>query len=484
MSTKPNQPIDPNQSDRNYREAMEYAATEFLDFRYLKVDLYSLTGGDPFAEGVKHEIALWGDETADVRLVKGRFLPTQTQENDAYEDNQPKTKNTIEELYKTRAGRYLGMHALRAHFTKSIFENYESDGPLREMYDSSRSNLKAELQTLRETFIERSSSLGVTTMVDKYPIPDELRNKLTSNPNRSVFDGLIAADNDTLVEFLLWNKDYQDEQTKKYDFEGGVNSDGELVGEGSPETAEHIIDFIDAMDKAINKHGLPLTKAQLFERLAKINIMSQDPLVGRLEQVGGFYHLRESEISIFGREDKLLNKAVIFHELLHQVSGQLALEIIFTDNSAKDTYINHHPLSDGLCLYGRPNWLNEAVTEQLAQILLTDKAGDWHFQDMTGIDIALGEESRAGTYWGYRMLLSTLMYSSRINFDTFLKAYFEEPSESLEERSHLYSKITASFYSNLFSFEQSEKLDEMGLRGQIDALEHLKSLMLTDKIIH
>lgn len=125
--------------------------------------------------------------------------------------------------------------------------------------------------------------------------------------------------------------------------------------------------FVSRMHYAIESQGLPLTRVQLKSRMEEASLGFQDPLNGPIERLAVCdLEQRQVLVNIDRHPDDI--KADVFHELLHLVSGvQLSGTV-----PAKNRIGLELPFRKRL-------WLNEAVTDLLANILLSPNGFEWDF---------------------------------------------------------------------------------------------------------
>jgi hypothetical protein len=284
-------------------------------------------------------------------------------------------------------------------------------------------------RNLRKTIMRNETTSAI---MDKLPIVDDLRDRLTNNGSRGVLEGLSECEMDDFVAFAGWNRKHTQEHAAWVNVdqvEHPEDYDGEELEEPN-ETERAIIeyyqDFKHSLQTAIEEQGLPITLSEVQNRLSNLRIRTSDPLLVELQGENGTFDALTQEIMICAVDDPTELRETVYHELLHAISG---LTMSIEPNESEANYDSDviHALRAGL---GGPDnrlhWLNEAITEQLTQILVADQPVD--FNTLTGIDIHNMPEWHEGVYNDERELLVVIMDSGveHIPFKTLLEAYFEE----------------------------------------------------------
>lgn len=195
--------------------------------------------------------------------------------------------------------------------------------------------------------------------------------------------------------------------------------------------------FITRIDQAISKQGLPISREQVAARLDGVVIGFFDQLIE--PTYNGYYtaHVKTAKISSELSPDEL--DSVVFHELLHAISGQR-----FIDK------VDEHPPQDlsirrlGLDLTVREGkadraWLNEAVTELLTTILIDKKGHKYPFgsrkfplynNSRVSLDKIMARKADKRIYVDF--INAALMATADIPARTLLTAYFAQDHDPLE----------------------------------------------------
>ncbi len=192
-----------------------------------------------------------------------------------------------------------------------------------------------------------------------------------------------------------------------------------------------VIDFKKKLSEVARKENLQLTPEFVNQRLGEISFDVKDAIVAKLKEIHAEYDSDFSNISIAHNvlDKKDLFRAVIFHELLHALSGRT--EVVKT-RGQYSPYIQN--VRTGLYVASlhskqipRPRfyWLNEAVTETLTWQLLgkqiPKQPGNFfeYLNQMGELQASYGGEREL-----YQLLLSRSRYP--INKNLVLAAYFED----------------------------------------------------------
>ncbi|MGB4966918.1 MAG: hypothetical protein WBO35_01835 [Candidatus Saccharimonadales bacterium] len=238
-------------------------------------------------------------------------------------------------------------------------------------------------------------------------IPDEIWDKIDPEHN-DVFRSLSTlykSDDEALRDFIVWHgKSLQAERER-----------------AEPLFEQYKQEFASKLRHAVEEQGLPLDLEQLETRMQDVGFAICDPLVMQLESLGGYYDVRSRTVSA-ALTDPVRFKKVVFHELMHHISRQAA-STSYTDPSNPSMGRADTIFSTGM-IYSNgtrvPMWINEAVTEQLAQIFLSAST-DFDFSKAIMADFFANKK---GTYGLERDVLSVV--ASELSLHTMLKAYFED----------------------------------------------------------
>ena len=226
-----------------------------------------------------------------------------------------------------------------------------------------------------------------------------------------LFGKLSTASDETVGDFIIWHGEYLERKNREL---------------------EPVIDtlkqeFTDAITAAIDSHNLPVSHEQLKTRMDNISFTVCDPIAMNMESLGGYYnvHTRDIYVAPYTKPENL--KKVVFHELMHHLSGQTT----YIDRDLEEDWVSGgRGIRSGLVFPSGdrvPTWMNEAITEQMAQVLLGDQ--DIDFEDATVSDFFAIKE---GTYLMERDAMSVVMED--ISLKDMLRAYFEDavPSDDAE----------------------------------------------------
>jgi hypothetical protein len=131
--------------------------------------------------------------------------------------------------------------------------------------------------------------------------------------------------------------------------------------------------FIERIGMAIDHQGLPLTREQLQDRLAGVHLGFEDH--ANNPPTSAAYVPVQNRVCATPADTKEELEHDVFHELLHVLSGARYLR-----NENVRGGLDHRRI--GLQQPNRSRlWLNEAVTDLLAEILLDEKGGKYNFGD-------------------------------------------------------------------------------------------------------
>ena len=234
-------------------------------------------------------------------------------------------------------------------------------------------------------------------------LPEHLAASLVLNCEKgsTLLHQLGSADDETLADFMIWHGRFLQQENEKM----------------KPEFEKYKQEFLVAVRDAIEHHNLPLSLKQLETRMENVSITLGDPLALRLESVGGYYEVLTRDVYIARFSDSELTKKVVFHELMHHLSGQTTSQI-----GHEEEYTYNRGERSGLSFPGgqkAPTWINEALTEQLSQVLLA--GGEIDYSTATTEDFF---EIKQGAYPVERDATSVTMRD--IPLPKLLTAYFED----------------------------------------------------------
>jgi hypothetical protein len=193
-------------------------------------------------------------------------------------------------------------------------------------------------------------------------------------------------------------------------------------------------EFIETMKHAIHEQGLPITEEQMMHRLKNVSFGYFDPY--EYPQNLGSYDVNEDRILVDIRIAGDEFKRVVFHELLHALSGGR-----YIVNDA--TFEKIEPRQIGFQQSNRRRtWLNEAVTDLLAYTLVNHTMR--HNFDFGSTTMPLGgakslaawdvlediPEQKRGTYHQYKE--TALRVMQKVPTRTLLRAYFAQNNDKFE----------------------------------------------------
>ena len=193
--------------------------------------------------------------------------------------------------------------------------------------------------------------------------------------------------------------------------------------------------FIERIEYAIDHQGFPLTHQQLYERLKGLEIDFSDPLRTSSDTKGGYIAgIHRIIITLSESSLKGLEKTV-FHELLHAISAK---RIVKAPNE-----LGIETRKIGL---KQPNqsrlWLNEAITELLADILLDEKGTGYTFNNDTHMlwhgdpdniyEVLLRAVNGQERLSYYEEKLAVIAATLRVPSKVLMRAYFAEDHDNHE----------------------------------------------------
>lgn len=224
--------------------------------------------------------------------------------------------------------------------------------------------------------------------------------------------------------------------------------------------------FAERMHYAIDEQGLPLTHAQLNERLKATQLFFADPLVmysggvvseGTCRRQSG---LNIVHINIDSADSEEMFTNTVYHELLHSVSG----------SAAKRLGLRVMTGEDGL-------WADEAMTDLWAALLLDEEATGYRF-DSDRKPLWQGEGSEnvkkhferktdlvSRSYLQYKQAF--IAASSRIPSKVLADMYFKRDGDPLEEDQRAGTHAEREF---------QRTLKRLGGEGRIAAMRQINQL--------
>jgi len=272
----------------------------------------------------------------------------------------------------------------------------------------------------------------VGQLIDEYPVPPELKKRIINQeqePSSSFHEALTEAKPEDFARFLKWNRDYIQGLTEK-----------------EKPTIERIKkEYFNRIKFAIYNQNLPVPISQVKTRLKRVKIDLTDPLAMQDADLGGYYSAFELRIAVAAIKDRNYLRRILYHELTHLISGHTIVKsryINYGDQPAleEDYYedlVDRHRVGmnykfgDGTKISRR--WMNEAITEQLTQILLSDDGYKKDFSKINVMDFFSDIDHQGslisqiyGSYLKERHLLRAFLPKNNRIVPAMLGAYFED----------------------------------------------------------
>lgn len=307
--------------------------------------------------------------------------------------------------------------------------------------------LHNEIEKTRQTlrgYAQLKIYPDMVNFVRSYPLPEDIYTAL-DEPHTDIIKALAEADDETLTRFCAWNSKYV------------RDNEARTIAEAEVYKSQ----FVERVEQAISVQGLPLDQEQLHSRMEQIQISVGDPLVLLALDSGGYYipERRTAVVSASSTGHQL--KQVLWHELLHHLSGQtIILETV------EDGALDLRALRLGLAVKRTTDkvWLNEAITEQLTQALLDDDLDEVNFQTCPS-DVFFSYYHNQGTYRLERERAQKLMFDvdsagdawldadALVDLKVLLSAYFEDhiprsDAPQATARKQLWSAIISAYPAN------------------------------------
>lgn len=263
---------------------------------------------------------------------------------------------------------------------------------------------------------------------DKYQLPLQ---KPDPNINYNLIKFLTdEATPNQMIDFINWNKEYITnlKGEKDQDLKDKLNL-----------SRSNVLNFL-------HKSNFPVDYQTIEQKLDRVDIGYSDPILDILENRNGRYFLKEEHIHVSVR---LLDNfkaerdevETITHELLHVISGRM----LISKRDENNNYLEHILPRVGYGLRNSYIWLDEALTEQLAQLI-----NNGYNLDLTRklrLKDRLFREStmQSGTYNETRQFTKILLdnYHNDLGEDitsNLLIGYFEDyiPDKEAKKRSPLW----------------------------------------------
>ncbi len=323
---------------------------------------------------------------------------------------------------------------------------------INEHLNSLRERLRIKLQNPDEvsgafTFFDEAAvipelSLAIDQVMEKFP---------ENNPSKGTFLAAMFM-NDTLDNSLfepIIRNHLRIFQEKEKEFERYL-----------PHT---LADFRDSISEEIKNGDLPIDIETLEARMGETRVYLVDSLQAT-DHVGGDYSPYTGIIRIIDNEDKEKQYKVIFHEMVHVLSGRTLLK--------KNKLIpENKPLMSGIDIQRQGltfetqdvgqdkfRWLNEAVTEDIATSL-------------SKID--------TGAYNRERKMLQELI-DGGVPRELIYKAYFENYDVNADVAIPAWKELTMSIsekFPHMGGAQKLLQLDEEDKKANNDEVKEITDLM-------
>ncbi len=335
-----------------------------------------------------------------------------------YEDKTQHVPVNPEELQRNQSDSVLLIEEI-----KQSLSDPETAQTLARLFPERTSLDEKRIDRLQEMMLDTVDKRQIGAIITGFGIPEELAQKIGLNTDpEKILKSLGMLPHNDMMEFLNW-----------YFPKTEV-----LAKELAPKIEAMKADFVAEAILAIADGQLPLTQQELSHRMEGITTSLIDPL-GLLEKndVAGFYSPNNNTIEIaLTSNDEDLRKTV-YHEFFHLVSGK-TVHVPIDPNLPEE--IHESAIQDGIIKFeaarvglnysrhGETTWLNEAVTEALAQFLYY-RHNNPTAQLEPNLDQFLNQSRGSrGAYTEERRLLKQLLEQGAqpMSFNTILKAYFED----------------------------------------------------------
>lgn len=259
-------------------------------------------------------------------------------------------------------------------------------------------------------------------------LPESIRGLLQPAANtRQLLEQIVTAEPEVIRDFLVWNTSHI----------------AALSAEHQPLFEQMKQRFTETMLEAI-KRGLPVSEHQLLTRLDDSSMHLTDPLVDSFDSLLGRFNGQDRTVHISASYEHL--GVPIYdtacHELLHLVSGATIEQSVEPDlPDLTMTDVTRCGIADK---EGKeaPDWLNEAINEQLMALLLRpDMPADFSSlntrADFFGVSNGASTvrtlyDNMAGSYRSNRIALFALLGDGAPIY-SMIGAHFEDtmPDSSL-----------------------------------------------------
>lgn len=293
-------------------------------------------------------------------------------------------------------------------------------------------------------------------------IPENIWEKINpdKNDNSRSIEKIINAPDDALGDFIMWH--------------GKATEERQLQAMNVFEKYKQ--EFGDRIKAAIESASLPLDWKQAEERLKNVNFAICDPLTMHVEAIGGYYMVGSRTVYIPYPIKHSEFRAIAYHELFHHLSGQTTVkeELEYEDYEEDPnipTYVVNNYQRSGLTYptgQKAPKWINEAITEQLSRILLSNEQN----LDFSEASVAEFFANHDGVYTKERDALSII--AADLDLQDLLAAYFEDaiPSETTPPLSR-----TRNFWGQVIQRNGLDTIDLFNSVRCFDNFSHLQHFL-------
>lgn len=274
-----------------------------------------------------------------------------------------------------------------------------------------------QLQIINDYYLGRYIPYNNSSKIDhNFQLVDFLANEAT---------------NEQLIDFLKWNRDYVLEIRQEHD-------------KWLKEKFEYI--KLDTLNFLQNS-GLPIDFQSVVQKMQRLEINYADPFLSIVTETAGEYFIKNEHILISTEllSDHSNEYKTITHELLHAISGR----ILISGKHESGQYIEHKISRFGYDLNLNYLWLNEAITEQLAQLISNNHRINVTSPLPLTHKVFREDTMDLGTYLDTRQFLKLLLENYQIDtgeelIRNLLIGYFEDylPDKDAGQRSPYWRECT------------------------------------------
>lgn len=208
--------------------------------------------------------------------------------------------------------------------------------------------------------------------------------------------------------------------------------------------------FLDRIEKAIKNGRLPrMSLTRLKKIVTNARVVPLDILSGYRFELAGSADVSDDSVRIGMTE--LVNgqlESTFTHELLHILSGRT---LIFKKNEMGSEFDRLFSSHSGLSNSASGKWMNEALTEHLTTMLLSNVNNPFDSDSVLNQIQKEQNENKRGGYFYERALLGWVMKLGSINPERMLRAYFEDYNPEAKKgyrarkRKTFYYELTKKF---------------------------------------